>query len=153
MTLNQSFSSRLLQLFGMKFPCNIDIAWKQLCKISLTVTGLLVVLWCSGEGTSSRFSEWLRKEVGRILYMHVSNTHNYSSMCRSSIWLKNMQLGQGPEEQAYAQWLLSISERTNQQHGGVEYTMPLPDHVNIGGRTAEGGLESLHATYPDISDL
>ena len=30
--------------------------------------------------------------------------------------------------------------------------MSLPDHVNIGGRTAEGGLESPHATYPDISD-
>ena len=64
-----------------------------------------------------------------------------------------MQLGQGPEEQAYAQWLLSVSERTNQQHGDVEYTMPLPYHVKIGGRTAEGGLESPHATYPDISDL
>ena len=31
--------------------------------------------------------------------------------------------------------------------------MPLPDHVKIGGRTTEGGLESPHATYPDIPDL
>ena len=66
---------------------------------------------------------------------------------------QNMQLWQSPEEQAYAQWLLSVSEGTNQQHGGVEYTMSRSDHVNIGGRTAEGGLESPHATYPDISDL
>ena len=58
-----------------------------------------------------------------------------------------MQLGQSPEEQAFAQWLLSVGEGTNQLHGGVECTMSPPDHVNISGRTAEGGLESLHATY------
>ena len=67
--------------------------------------------------------------------------------------LQNMQLGQCPEEQAFAQWLLSVGEGTNQQHSGVEYTMPLPDHVKIGGRTAEGCLESLlHATYPGITN-
>src|SRR5258706_2956271 len=88
MALKQSSSSRLLQLFGMKFPCSIGIAWKQwiaLCRMSLNATGLLVVLQCSGEGTSGRFSQWLRKAAGKILYMHASNTHTYGSMCRSSI--------------------------------------------------------------------
>ena len=66
---------------------------------------------------------------------------------------QNMRLGQSPEEQAFAQWLLSVGEGTNQQHGGVEYTMSLPDHVKVGGRTAEEGLERLlHATYPGISN-
>ena len=65
---------------------------------------------------------------------------------------QNMWLGQSPEEQTFAQWLLSVGEGTNQQHGGMEYTMSLPDHVKISGRTTEGGLESPQATYPDISD-
>src|ERR1700679_916472 len=88
MALKQSFSNRLLQLFGMKFPCNIGIAWKQwiiLCRMSLTVTGPLVVLWCSGEGTSGRFSQWLKKGIEKILCMHAYNTHTYGSMCRYSI--------------------------------------------------------------------
>jgi len=39
------------------------------------------------------------------------------------------------------------------QHGGVEYTKSLPDHVRVGGSTAEEALESLlDATYPGISD-
>src|SRR5882762_10243819 len=56
MALKQTFSGRLLQSFGMKFPCNISIAWKQwtaLCRMSLAITTLLVVLWCSGEVTSA----------------------------------------------------------------------------------------------------
>ena len=85
----------------------------------------------------------------------------YASIQHSYLWqhvqifhlTQNMWLGQSPEEQAFAQWLLSVGEGTNQQHGGVEYTMPLPDHVKIGGGTAEEGLESLlHATYPGISN-
>src|SRR5258706_3195479 len=88
MALKQSFSSRLFQLFGMKFQCNIRIAWNlwiALCRMSLTATGLLVVLQCSGEGTSGRFSQWLRKAAEKISYIHPSNTHTYGSMCRSSI--------------------------------------------------------------------
>src|SRR5258706_14374893 len=88
MALKQSFSSRLLQLFGMKFPCNTGIAWKQwiaLCRMSLTVPGHLGVLWCSGEGTSGRSSQWLRKAAEKILCMHASNTHTSGSMCRSFI--------------------------------------------------------------------
>ena len=43
--------------------------------------------------------------------------------------------------------------RANEQHDGVEYTMSLPAHVKIGGRTAERGLENLlDATYPDITN-
>jgi hypothetical protein len=64
-----------------------------------------------------------------------------------------MHLGQGPEEQAFAQWLLSVGEGTNLQHDGVEYTMPLPPHVKIGSGTTEDALESLlQTTYPGISD-
>ena len=52
-----------------------------------------------------------------------------------------------------AQWPLSVDEGVNQQHGGVEYTIPLPDHVKIGGRIAEEGLEDLlHGTYSGISN-
>ena len=70
-------------LGGMRFPCKISIAWKQwvvLCRISLTLTSHLVVLWCSGEGS-------------------------------------------------------------NEEHIVVEYAMPLPAHVKIGGATAEEALE------------
>src|SRR5258706_270247 len=77
MALKQSFSSRLLQLFGMKFPCNIGIAWKQwiaLCRMSLNATGLLVVLQCSGEGTSGRFSQWLRKAAERTILTTCNET-------------------------------------------------------------------------------
>jgi len=96
MALKQSSSSRLLQLFGMKFQCNIGIAWKQwitLWGMSLTVTVLLVVLWCSGEGTLGKFSQWLRRAVEKTLCLHASNTHTYGSMWGSSIWLKICGLG------------------------------------------------------------
>ena len=46
-SLQSEFQSRLLQSCGMKFPCNIGIAWKQgitLCRISLTVAGLFLIL-------------------------------------------------------------------------------------------------------------
>lgn len=85
----------------------------------------------------------------------------YASIQHSYLWkhvhtfhlTQNMQLGQSSEEQAFAQWLLSVGEGTNEQYGGVEYTMSLPDHMKIGGRTAEEGLESLlHAPYPGISN-
>ena len=46
------------------------------------------------------------------------------------------------------QWPLSVGEGINWQHGGVEYTISLPDHVKIGGRIAEECLESLlHALW------
>jgi hypothetical protein len=51
------------------------------------------------------------------------------------------------------QWFLSVGEGTNQQHDGIEYVMPLPDHVQVGGGTGEEGLENLiYPTYPDISN-
>jgi len=66
---------------------------------------------------------------------------------------QNMWLGQSPEEQAFAQWLLSLGEGTNVQHGGVEYTTSLTDHVRVGGSRAEEALKSiLDATYPGISN-
>ena len=73
MAFKQSFSSRLLQSCGMKFPGKIGIAWKKgitFCRISLTVIDLLVILWCSGEETSGRFPQWLRKAAEKILYTH-----------------------------------------------------------------------------------
>ena len=66
---------------------------------------------------------------------------------------QNMRLEQTPEEQDFAQWLLSVGEGRNEENVAVEYAMPLPDHVKIGGQTAEEALERfLLATYPGISN-
>ena len=91
--------------------------------------GGIVVLW------GGNFQQILPGvEKGRredIVYTCIQHSYLFQHVQIFNL-TQNMQLGQGPEEQAYAQWLLSVSEGTNQQHGGVEYTMPLPDHVKIG---------------------
>jgi hypothetical protein len=86
MALKLSFSSRLLQLFGMKSPCNTGIACKQwiaLYRKSLTLPFCsIVVLW---EGILGRLSQWLRKAAEKTLCMHPSNIHIVGSMCTYSI--------------------------------------------------------------------
>ena len=50
----------------------------------------------------------------------------------------NNWLRQNPEEQAFAWWPLSVGEGTNWQYGSVEYTMPLLQYIQFGGRIAVG---------------
>ena len=66
---------------------------------------------------------------------------------------QNMRLGQSPEEQAFAQWFPSVGEGTNQQHSGVEYTMPLPDHVRIGGGTAREACRVFSIQLTQVSPI
>jgi hypothetical protein len=85
----------------------------------------------------------------------------YACITKSSLWqhihifylTQNIWLGQSPEEQAFAQWFLSVGEGTNQQHDGLEYTMTFCDHVKFGGSTTQEGLEDLiDAIYPGSSE-
>ena len=86
-----------------------------------------------------------------IVYTFIQHSYLYNHVQIFHL-TQNMQLGQSPEDRSLHKWLLSVGEGSNQQHGGVDYSMSPPDHVKISGRAVEGGLESVHATYPDISD-
>jgi hypothetical protein len=85
----------------------------------------------------------------------------YVCITKPSLWqhvhifylTQNIWLGQCPEEQAFAEWFLSVGEGTNQQYDGLEYTMALCNCVKFGGSTAQEGLEDLlDAIYPGSSE-
>ena len=64
---------------------------------------------------------------------------------------QNMQLGQSPEEQQFAQWLLSVGEEHNNPNiPNVQYPIELPLHMCIPGATEVESWRHFSIPYSQI---
>ena len=73
-----------------------------------------------------------------------------ATFCRSELWRHlrifhlrtNMRLGQDPDSDAFAQWLLQIGAR---QDTGVDGTVTLPQHMRCGNNDIESLINALYS--------